>query len=376
MSALAKAAERNLRFLLQPIQDLLDDPAMTNLYINGVGAGQCFVSRGRGIERLTLPFTFCELEDIAINAAALRQQDIAEDVPVVDTVFPGGQRVNIVRPPAVPEGTMSFSIRRPSARTMRPAELEGQGVFAHVAHGKTRTKRESNTERLLELYRAMRWREFIELAIACKLNLVWSGSVDAGKTHSMRSFTHAIPPDWRIVTVEDTPELIDLPCPNTVHLLYSKGMQSVARVSSTDLVEAALRMGIQGLLVQELRDEAAFSYVKGLESGHWGMTTTHAEISRGRVRPDFRAGEAAPGRNAPAGAGHPGDAAQEHPHHRALRQGRRRRSGPASRRGNLLGTGVARGGRAERRGGVEGDRNEGKIRCAGGVPRPRGRLLG
>ena len=73
-----------------------------------------------------------------------------------------------------------------------------------------------------------------------------SGSVDAGKTHSMRSFTHAIPPDWRIVTVEDTPELIDLPCPNTVHLLYSKGMQSVARVSSTDLVEAALRMGIQG----------------------------------------------------------------------------------------------------------------------------------
>lgn len=54
-------------------------------------------------------------------------------------------------------------------------------------------------------------------------------------------------------------------------------MQSVARISSTDLVEAALRMGIQGLLVQELRDEAAYSYVKGLESGHWGMTTTHAE---------------------------------------------------------------------------------------------------
>jgi type IV secretion system protein VirB11 len=277
MSALTRAAERNLRFLLAPIQDLLGDPAMTNLYINGVGDGQCFVSRGHGVERLTLPFTFGELEDIAVNAAALRQQDIAEDVPVVDTVFPDGQRVNIVRPPAVPAGTMSFSIRRPSARTMSPLELEEQGVFAHVAIGTTRTKRESNTERLLDLYRAGRWREFIELAIACKLNLVWSGSVDAGKTHSMRSFTHAIPADWRIVTVEDTPELIDLPCPNTVHLLYSKGMQSAARVSSTDLVEAALRMGIQGLLVQELRDEAAFSYVKGLESGHWGMTTTHAE---------------------------------------------------------------------------------------------------
>ena len=49
---------------------------------------------------------------------------------------------------------------------MRPAELEGQGVFAHDAHGKTRTERESNTERLLELYQATRWREFIELAIA------------------------------------------------------------------------------------------------------------------------------------------------------------------------------------------------------------------
>ena len=54
-----------------------------------------------------------------------------------------------------------------------------------------------------------------------------------------------------------------------------------------DLVEAALRMGMDGLLVQELRDEAAYAFLNTLESGHWGMTTTHAE-SAGQARDRIR----------------------------------------------------------------------------------------
>ena len=68
-----------------------------------------------------------------------------------------------------------------------------------------------------------------------------------------------------------------------VHLFYSKGGQSVAKVTAEDLVEAALRMGMDGLLNQELRDEAAYAYLNALESGHWGMTTTHAD-SAGQAR--------------------------------------------------------------------------------------------
>jgi type IV secretory pathway ATPase VirB11/archaellum biosynthesis ATPase len=123
----ASAAETNLRWLLRPIDGLLTDPAMTDLYINGPGEGQCFVERGHGVERITLPYTFDDLEDLAINAAALTRQDIAEDVPLVSTRFPDGHRVQIVRPPAIADNQFAFSIRQPRRETWTPSDLARGG---------------------------------------------------------------------------------------------------------------------------------------------------------------------------------------------------------------------------------------------------------
>ena len=281
----ASAAEANLRWLLRPMDALLADPAMTDLYINGPGEGRCFVDRGHGMERITLPYTFDDLEDIAINAAALTRQDIAEDVPLVSTRFPDGQRVQIARPPAVADGQFAFSIRQPRQETWTPADLARGGVFDNAAgrHARPPLQR----ERLMTLYQAGEWRAFLELAVASRLNIVFSGTVGSGKTHNLRAFTHAIPPDWRLVTIEDMPELTGLPHANVVNLFYSKGGQSVAHTRAEDLVEAALRMGMDGLLNQELRDEAAYAYLNVLASGHWGMTTTHAD-SAGQARDRIR----------------------------------------------------------------------------------------
>ena len=271
----AAAATRNLEWLLRPVQSLLDDPALTDLYINGAGAGMAFADCGRGKEQITLPFTLAELDDIAINAAALTGQDIAEDTPLVSTKFPGGHRVQIVRPPAVPEGLISFSVRRPSMATATPADLERFGVFDKTVGRQRRApKRQAD---LLDLYRAEKWRAFLELAVSSGLNIVFAGPVGAGKTFDLRAFVHCIRHMARIVTVEDMQELIALAHPDVVNLLYSKGGQSAAKVGADDLVESALRMGMDALLVQELRDQAAYSFMTVLESGHHGMTTTHAD---------------------------------------------------------------------------------------------------
>ena len=109
----ASAAETNLRWLLRPIDALLADPAMTDLYINGPGEGRCFIDRGHGMERLTLPYTFDDLEDIAINAAALdppghRRGRAAGVDPLpgraagADRPSPGGRGrpVRLLHPPA------------------------------------------------------------------------------------------------------------------------------------------------------------------------------------------------------------------------------------------------------------------------------------
>ncbi len=280
---MAAAAEVNLRWLLQPIESLLSDPAMTDLHINGPGSA--WVDRGHGMEQTPLPFSAADLEDIAINAAALTRQDVGEHVPLVSTRFPDGHRVQIVRPPAVADGQFALSIRRPKAESWTPDQLASGGVFSRAVGRRLPHLRER--DRLGALYDAGDWKAFLEVAVAARLNIVFSGTVGSGKTHNLRAFTHAIPNGWRLVTIEDMPELVGLPHGNVVSLFYSKGAQSIARVSAEDLVEAALRMGMDGILMQELRDEAAYAYLSALESGHWGMTTTHADTAsqvRDRIR--------------------------------------------------------------------------------------------
>lgn len=242
------AAETNLRWLLRPIQHVLDDSDLTDLHIQGPGSAM--VDRGRGMEPFALPYTLDDLEDISINAAALTGQDIGPDVPIVSTRFPDGERVQIQRPPATAEGRISFSIRKPKQQTWRPEQLD---------------------------YAKPEWLELLTRSVERQRNILFCGKVGSGKTHAMRAFTHAIPPGRRIVTIEDTPELINLPISDVESLYYSKGGQSVARTAAEDLVDAALRMGPDGILMQELRDEAAYAYLSALESGHWGMTTTHAD---------------------------------------------------------------------------------------------------
>ena len=158
----ASAAEANLRWLLRPMEALLADPAMTDLYINGPGEGRCFVDRGHGMERITLPYTFDDLEDIAINAAALTRQDIAEDVPLVSTRFPGraagadrpssgGRRraVRLLHPPAQ-AGDLDTG-RSGARRRVRQRRRAARTAAATTANGCCRCIGRGNGGAFLEL---------------------------------------------------------------------------------------------------------------------------------------------------------------------------------------------------------------------------------
>ena len=248
--SMTEAAESSLRWLLRPIEALLADPALTDLHIEG--PGEATIDRGAGLEPIALPFTLADLEDIAILSAALTGQDIAADVPIVSTKWPDGERVQIQRPPAVAEGKLGFSIRKPLLITPKPEALS---------------------------YANPEWRDVIGRAVRLRRNVVFCGMVGSGKTTAMRAFTWDFLQAWRIVTIEDAPELINLPIKTTA-LFYSAGGQSVANTTAERLVEAALRMGPDGILMQELRDTSALSFLGVLESGHWGMTTTHARSAR------------------------------------------------------------------------------------------------
>ena len=86
-----------------------------------------------------------------------------------------------------------------------------------------------------------------------------------------------IPPAERLLTIEDARELV-VPHRNAVHLLYAKDGQGLAKVGAKQLLESALRMRPDRILLQELRDGAAFFYLRNVNTGHPGsITTIHAD---------------------------------------------------------------------------------------------------
>lgn len=281
MSDMTAIISRQLNWLLRPIDHLLLDPAVTDIHINGPGPDgitPIFVKRGavRSIE--TAPLTMRDLENIGINAAALNRQDIAEDAPFCSTKLPAGQRVQLVRSPACPPTQYAIAIRRPSAKTSTPEELEQQGVFSLTKPSDViRSTSRQVIKDMLDLKAAGMYRQMLELAISNGLTVIWAGMVGTGKTHNLRAFINAIPLDRRIVTVEDMEEVINLAHKNVVNLLYPKGKgQGLSKHTAEDCTEAALRLDMDVLINQELRDAAAWAFIRAIISGHPGMSSCHA----------------------------------------------------------------------------------------------------
>lgn len=276
---MTRPGERTLRLMLAPIAEHLADPAATDIVVNR--PGEVGVERGGAWSWHDVPELTCErLDGIATLAAALTGQDIGPEHPLCATTLPGGERVQLCRAPAVAAGTLSLTIRRPSGFAPTIAALAAGGLFAGTCEATSRMH--LHEAELARLYRARDWAGFLARAVTVRKTIVISGDTGSGKTTLAKALTAAIPLDERLVTIEDTPEFIGLPHRNRVALFYSKGDQGSARVRSEDLIEAALRMRPDRVLMQELRDGAAFTFIRGIAAGHPGsITTCHAPSASG-----------------------------------------------------------------------------------------------
>ncbi|MBP2300918.1 P-type DNA transfer ATPase VirB11 [Azospirillum picis] len=269
-----RPGEATLRRLLEPIAGPLTDDGVTDIVVNRPGEVG-IERRGRWHWRPVPAFDAERLEAIATLCAALTQQDVGPERPLCASVLPDGQRVQICRPPAVAAGTLSLTIRRPSAFAPTIPDLAAGGLFAGTERAGEQAA--GVDAELLALHRRGDWQRFFPLAVRAKKTLIASGDTGSGKTTFAKALIAAIPLAERLVTIEDTPEFIALPQRNRVALFYSKGGQGAARVDAEDLIEAALRMRPDRVLMQELRDGAAFTFLRAIAAGHPGaVTTCHA----------------------------------------------------------------------------------------------------
>jgi type IV secretion system protein VirB11 len=274
-----RAGESTLRLLLAPIAGHLADPKATDIVINRPGE--------IGVERHgdwswydIADMTYARLDAIATLSAALSQQDLGPDRPLCGSVLPDGQRVQICRPPVVSAGSISLTIRRPSEFRPTIGVLSQGGLFSKTANIRVRSR--PHDEELVSLHRAKNWERFFPLAVQAHKTVIVSGDTGSGKTTFAKALIQAIPLEERLLTIEDTAEFVNLPQRNLVSLFYSKGGQGIAKIGSEELIEAALRMRPDRVLMQELRDGAAFSFIRNIAAGHPGsITTCHAQSAKG-----------------------------------------------------------------------------------------------
>lgn len=262
-----------VRELLSPLSRFLKDASLYEIVINR--PGEVLTEGPEGWRCHGLPeLGFDKLMRLARAVASYSNQAINESQPILSATLPGEERIQIVVPPATTKGTISITIRKPSLVTLTLDDLEGGGLFSQVA---VNTRGGPSDMKLVDLYEAGNYAAFLRQAVLMRKNIIISGATGSGKTTLSKALIRHIPEDERIISIEDTPELV-IPQPNHVRLFYSKGGQGLSKIGVKDLLESSLRMRPDRILLQELRDGAAFYYIRNVNSGHPGsITTVHAD---------------------------------------------------------------------------------------------------
>jgi type IV secretion system protein VirB11 len=272
---------------LQPITPYLADESVTEIVVNC--AGIVLLERRNGWETVVngaVSYQWCD--GLAMLLRNHANQNLTEDWPLLGAKLPGGLRVQIVIPPAIESGKISFTIRRPIGKVLTLDELIDGGAFkgtrceqSLLLGTEERAKMEAALPegdwKMLDLFRNHNWEEFFTAAVQNRKNIVSSGATGSGKTTLSNALAALIPANERIITIEDVAEM-RLPHSNQVNLFYPKGANGVSRLKARDLLEATLRMRPDRVLLAELRGDETFFFIQNvLNSGHPGtITTVHA----------------------------------------------------------------------------------------------------
>jgi pilus assembly protein CpaF len=242
-------------FGLGPLEPLLADPTVTDILVNG--HSQIYVERRGKIEPTVARFKddahLMRIIEKIVSAVGRR---IDETSPMVDARLADGSRVNVIVPPLALDGP-SMSIRRFGSQPLRAEDLIDEG---------------SVTPEIFELLRGV---------INARLNVLISGGTGSGKTTMLNVMSSFIPEDERIVTIEDSAELL-LKQEHVVRLeTRPANLEGNGLISQRELVINSLRMRPDRIVVGEVRGAEALDMLQAMNTGHDGsLTTVHANTPR------------------------------------------------------------------------------------------------
>ena len=277
-----EAQDVYLKSFLKPFARWLDHPDVTEIIVNR--PSEVWIERDKmsGFERVEDPaINNALLQRLATQIARVSHQAVNREQPLLSAMLPGGERIQIVGPPAAGDD-WTLAIRRHVVSDLGIKDFAGDAGFGTVCVQKDEAV-SSIDEKLATLLKAKRIEDFLRAAVRLKKSILISGGTSTGKTSLLNALLREIKDDERIITVEDTAE-VKLSQPNHLGLIAVKGEMGEARINITDLLEAALRMRPDRLILGEIRGVEAAAYLRAINTGHPGsITTVHADSPEGAL---------------------------------------------------------------------------------------------
>lgn len=240
---------------IAPIRELLLDPEITEIMINGPET--IYVERG-GVMQL-YPKKFADAEQVDRLIGALlgpSGRAVSSSTPFADFRLPDGSRGNVVIAPIALNGPV-VTIRKFTKSLTKTTDL---------------LRAETLSQRMAYLLAA---------AVKARANILFAGATGTGKTTTLGILSRYIPERERIITIEDTAELV-LDQDHVVRMeTRPPNIEGAGEVTARDLVVNSLRMRPDRIIVGEVRSSEALDMLQALNTGHdGGMSTIHANSPR------------------------------------------------------------------------------------------------
>lgn len=240
---------------LNQIEPLIRDYFIEDIECNGADTPLYIIHRI--YKNMKTNVRFDSIDKLASFVEKLSQRAgkyISYASPIMDGSLPDGSRVNATYTQEITSRGPTFTIRKFTKVPWTPTQLI---AFNTVS-----------PEMLAYLW----------MLIHYKNNILIAGGTASGKTTLLNAVSFFIPPEARVVSIEDTREL-SLFRENWLPSVArgSVGLNNIGEVSLFNLLKSSFRQNPDYVIVGEVRGEEASVLFQGMASGHSSLSTIHAD---------------------------------------------------------------------------------------------------
>jgi len=256
-----------LEAYLEPFRDWLAKADVTELLVNR--PGEVWIEqRGQMTCHKAPKVDDSLMQRLAEQVARVSNQGISRERPLLAAMLPNGARVQFVAPTAT-RAHWAVAIRRHCLLDL-PLEAYASGPLQPKDTAVAISPEQDPVG-------------YLRQAVKDRKTVLISGGTSTGKTTFLNALLREVPIEERVIVVEDTAE-VQLHGPNDLGLIAVKGELGEALINTDDLLQAALRLRPDRILLGELRGKEAVSFLRAVNTGHPGsFSTIHANSTSGAL---------------------------------------------------------------------------------------------